>query len=212
MKYFQSVVDFVENNWFWVLVAFAAAVAVELLVFFIIKVRNSDEYDWDNFYTSVITNIVVLLGLYVVTCLCVGFVNCVRDQDWNFWANYLNFLTTTFGKIILGIGAVAGAIFAFGYLDLDGLIAKLIVALIGAALGGLAAFIIGFVGYVIVSFVIIVLKLIFFVVTGFFQSIWLFISQHWKEILMVLVIPGLLYGMISAFIHYIIGLKEEVFE
>ena len=205
MKYFIDVVNFVSDNLIWILIGFFAVSLIELVVFL---VKNKGyEKNWDDYYIMVMTNIIVILALYVAACLCVGFVNCLKDQDWNFWSNYIEFLGSSTGTTIIGfvfvIAAIIGWIkFGFGLFG----------ALIAGILGTIAAGIIGFVGYVIVAIVWVILRLIWFIITGFFESIAQFVSEYWKLALTAMITPGLVYGMVRSFINYCQSLKEEVFK
>ncbi len=216
MKYFQSVVDFVDANLFWVVVAFFAATFIEFIVFLVKKIRSGDEFDTNNFYISVVTNIVVLLGIYVLSCLCVGLVNCIRDQDWHFATNYYGkFLWSGTYWTIATIAFIAALIVAFIATGdtFDGFIEHLIVSAIAAVLIVAAlTFVVGFVIYVIVAFIIIVLKVVWFVVSGFFISIYQFIIKYWLAAVFVIVTPGVIYGCVCALINYISSLKDEVFD
>lgn len=206
MDYFIDVVNFVDKNVFWVLVAFAAATFIEFIVFLIIKLKTGDHFRTDNFYIVVMTNIVALLALYVLACVCVGFVNCAKAQDWHFWSNYINFIgSKVLGKVLLIAGAIVGAIIAYANSE------SIILAILGALAGCAIAFVGGLLVYIVVALVIIIIKLIFFVVCGFFMSIFQFIVKYWKGIVFVAVTPGILLGMIGSLINYITSLKEEVF-
>ncbi len=215
MKYFQSVVDFVRANLIWVVAVFFLATLIEFIVFLVKKIRSGDDFDTNNFYITIVTNIIVLLGVYVLSCLCVGLVNCIRDQDWNFAHNYYKvFLKGDAYPVLAGIAGVIALIAAFVLTGdtFDGFIEHLIASVIIAALVVLAlTFVVGFIIYVIVAFVIIVLKVVFFVVTGFFLSIYQFVVDYWVGAVFVLVTPGVIYGCIYALINYIRSLKEEVF-
>ncbi len=217
MKYFQSVVDFVDANLFWVVIAFLAATLVEFAVFLIRKIAGkSYSFETDNFYISVVSNITAMLGIYVLACLCVGLVNCIADQDWHFVSNYYGkFLGSsaywTIAVILFIIGLIAAF---FSTMDtFDGFIEHVIVAALLSALAVAAiTFVIGFLIYVIVAFVIIVLKVLWFVVSGFFISIYQFIIKYWIGALVVIITPGIIYGAVCALINYIRSLKDEVFD
>ena len=216
MRYFQSVVDFVRANLMWVVAAFLLATFVEFIVFLVKKIRSGDDFDTNNFYIAIVTNIVVLLGIYVLSCLCVGLVNCIMDQDWHFASNYYGkFLWSGAYWTIATIAFIVALIAAFVLTGdtFDGFIEHLIASAIAAVLVVLAlTFVVGFVIYVIVAFVIIVLKVVFFVVTGFFLSISQFIVDYWVGAVFALVTPGVIYGCVCALINYIRSLKDEVFD
>ena len=216
MKYFQSVVDFVDANLLWVVALFFLATFVEFIVFLVKKIKDKDDFDTNNFYIAVVTNIVVLLGIYVLSCLCVGLVNCILDQDWHFATNYYGkFLWSgTYWAIapIVFIIALIAAFILTGD-SFDGFIEHLIASAIAALLVVAAiTFVVGFVIYVVVAFVIIVLKVVFFVVSGFFISIYQFIIKYWLGAVVVIVTPGVIYGCVCALINYIRSLKDEVFD
>lgn len=218
MKYFQSVVDFVDANLFWVVVAFFAAALVEFVVFFVRKLKNANYgiFETDNFYISVVSNITAMLGLYVLACLGVGLVNCIKDQDWHFATNYYGkFLGSSAYWTIAVIAFIICLIVAFvSTMDtFDGFIEHVLAAAVLAAIAvALLTFVIGFVLYVVVAFVIIVLKVLWFVISGFFISIYQFIIKYWVHALIVIITPGIIYGAVCALINYIRSLKEEVFD
>jgi len=212
MKYFTDVITFVDAHLIWVFFAFFAAVLVELIVFLIKKKANYGIFSWDNFYITVVSNITVLLGLYVVACLVVGFINCIKDQNWRFWATYTEFLNGGVAPVIFSIVFIGAIITFLIIFDIDVFLLRLIAAAAAAALATVVAVFVGFALYVVVAIIIVILKLIWFVFSGFFLSIYQFITKYWQMILTVMLTPGVLYGMICAFINYITSLKEEVFD
>lgn len=210
MKYFESVITFVDEHLIWAVWLFLAAVAVELIVF-LIRSKSNYGFETENFYISVVSNVTGLLGLYVLSCLCVGFVNCVKDQNYHFWTNYKHFIFETgWGTTLCCIIGVAALIILFIVIPAE-IFGKLIGAVLGTGIALLVFYFVGFLVYVILAFVWIILKLVWFVVTGFFQSIFQFVVKYWKWMLLVLVTPGLIYGAINALVNYIISLKDEVF-
>lgn len=217
MKYFQSVVDFVDANLFWVVVAFLAATLVEFVVYLVRKIAGkSYSFETDNFYIAVVSNITAMLAIYVLTCLCVGLVNCIKDQDWHFATNYYGkFLGSgaywTIAVILFIIGLIAAFVATMD--TFDGFIEHVIVAALLSALAVAAiTFVVGFLIYVIVAFLIIVVKVLWFVISGFFISIYQFIIKYWVGALVVIITPGIIYGAVCALINYIRSLKEEVFD
>ncbi len=208
MKYFIEVVNFVDSILLWVVLAFLAACLVELIIF--LRKKKGGTFDTDGYFMCIANNLMITLGLYVLACLVVGFVNCVKDQDWHFWTNYMNFLQGSGSKVVFGIVFVVACIFFLFKYDMDSFIGRLIAAALSAALATLVAVIAGFLVYVVVAFVIIILKLIWFVVSGFFQSIFRFVVKYWQMSIIVLGCPGVIYGACCAFSNYIKSFKNEV--
>lgn len=210
MEYFQSVVDFVDRNLIWVAVLFLAATLIEAIVFFVKSKREYESFDTENFYVAVFTNVLGLLALYVVSCLCVGFVNCVKAQDWHFWTNYTEFMSSSAGVTILSI--VGGiALVALVIALIGGGIFGILGAILGAGVVVGVAYLVGFVLYVVVALLWIVIKLIWFVFSGFFESIYEFIVKYWMWMLIVFLTPGVLYGAIKSLLNYIRSLRDQVF-
>ncbi len=208
MKYFIEVVNFVDSILLWVVLAFLAVCLVELVIFLLKK--KGGPFDTDGYFMCIANNLMITLGLYVLACLVVGFVNCIKDQNWHFWTNYMNFLQNSGSKVIFGIIFVVACIFFLFKSNADSFIGRLIAAALSAAVATLVAVIAGFLVYVVVAFVIIVLKLIWFVVSGFFQSIFGFMVKYWQMSVIVLGCPGVIYGASCAFFNYIKSFKNEV--
>ena len=210
MQYFESVITFVDEHLIWAVWIFLAAVAVELIVF-LARSKSNYGFETENFYIAVVSNVTGLLGLYVVSCLCVGFVNCLKDQNYHFWTNYKHFIFETgWGTALTYIAAIACLILLFIFVPAE-IIGKLIGSVLGTAIALLVLYFVGFVIYVILAFVWIIVKLIWFVFTGFFQSIFQFVVKYWKWMLLVLITPGIIYGALRSLVNYIISLKDEVF-
>ena len=151
----------------------------------------------------------ITIGLYILACLGVGLVNCLRDQDYHFWSNYLTFLGNG-GSVILGIVFIGSGIFFLFKYDMDSFLGRLIAAAISAALATGVAFIAGLLIYIVVAIVIIILKVLWFVVSGFFISIFEFVVKYWEMSTVVLLGPGIIYGACCAFANYIRSFKNEV--
>lgn len=207
MKYFISVVNFVDQHILWVVALFLLASFLELIVF--LGKKKGGKFDTDGFFVCIATNLLITLGLYILACLGVGFVNCIRDQDWHFWSNYLTFLSNG-GSVLLGIVFVGAAIYFVFTFDIDSFIFRLIAAAVSAALAAGVAFIAGLLIYIVIAFVIIVFKVLWFVVSGFFISIFEFVVKYWQMSIVVLAGPGVIYGACCAFANYIKSFKTEV--
>lgn len=208
MKYFIDVVNFVDKYLFWVVLAFLTACIVELIVFLCKK--KGGKFDSDGFFICIASNLTITLGLYVLACLGVGFVNCVKAQDWHFWTNYIGFLQGSGSKVVFGIVFAVALIFCLFKYDIDSFIGRLIVAALSAVALTLVAVIAGFIVYVVVAIIIVILKLLWFVVSGFFQSIFQFVVKYWKMSIVVLLGPGVIYGASCALINYIKSFKDKV--
>lgn len=209
MKYFIDVVNFVDKHLIWVVLAFLAVCVVEFFVFLFMK--KGGKFNTDGLFICISTDLVITLGLYVLACLGVGVVNCIKDQDWHFWANYMNFLQGDAGGTVFGIIFFVALIVAFFCLgDIDSFIARIIVTVLAAALGTFLAVVLGFVLYVIVAFLIVVVKIVWFVISGFFQSIFQFIIKYWKMSVVVLSGPGVLFGACCALINYVKSFRDEI--
>ena len=86
----------------------------------------------------------------------------------------------------------------------------LLAAATGAVIYFLGMYAVGFVVYVILDFVWIVFKVLWFVIRGFFVSIFQFIVKYWLWATIIIVTPGLIYGMVKSLINYISSMKEEI--
>ncbi|MBE6530036.1 MAG: hypothetical protein E7680_05505 [Ruminococcaceae bacterium] len=216
MKYFSSVVDFVDANLIWVFVAFLAATLIEFLIFLIRKKKRQENFSTDGYFVAVVSNILILLGLYILACLGVGLVNYLKVQDYHFYTNYVNFVTGKVAgptSIIVFVGVfIAATIFYLIKFDIDSIIFRVICSVLVAVLTTGAAVIVGFLVYVVVAVVIIILKMVWFVISGVFISIFWFFVKYWKWVLLVLFTPGVIYGAVRSFINYVVSLKKEVFE
>ena len=215
MKYFSGVVQFVNNNIFWVFIAFAAAFLIETIIFIIRKIKSGDEFETDAYYVSIATNVVVILGVYILACLGVGLVNCIKDQDWHFWTHFWGFIQSeAYKPIAIGVGSIGAIVMVFVYkIKFDhGFIVSVILAVLTAAIGVVALTVAGFIIYVLISVLIILLKVLWFVISGFFVSMWGFITNYWIWILSILFVPGIIYGAIKAFINYIKSFKESIID
>lgn len=207
MKYFISVVDLVDRYILWVVALFLLACIVELIVFLCKK--KGGRFNTDGFFICIATNLMVTIGLYMLACLGVGLVNCLRDQDYHFWSNYLKFLNNG-GSVILGIVFIGSGIFFLFKYDMDTFLGRLIAAAVSAALATCVAFFAGVLIYIVVAIVIIILKVLWFVVSGFFTSIFQFGIRYWKMSTLVLLGPGVIYGACCALANYIRSFKNEV--
>lgn len=216
MKYFKSVVDFVDQYLWVVIIAVALAIVVEAVVFLILKFKSGDSFQFDGFFVAIVSNVVVVLGLYILACLCVGFVNCVKVQDWHFWTNYKQFiedhssLTMWVCGIALVGGTIAGTIVNMSRFDME-LVWAIIVGILEAIALLLLIFLVSLILYVVIAFLIIVAKLLWFVFSGFFISMYQFIVKYWLGATIIILGPGVIYGLISALISYIVSIKEEVY-
>ena len=202
MKYFISVVNFVDQHILWVVALFLLASILELIIF--LHKKSGGKFDTEGFFVCIVTNLTIIIGLYILACLGVGLVNCIKDQDYHFWANYLTFLGNG-GHIILWVVFIGATIWLISQ-DGDGWLA----AILGGALAAGAAFLAGFLIYIVVAILIIILKVLWFVVSGFFLSIFEFVVKYWQMSTAVLVGPGLIYGVCCAFVNYIKSFKNEV--
>ena len=207
MKYFISVVNFVDQHILWVVGLFLLASIVELIVFLCKK--KGGKFDTDGFFICIATNLTITIGLYILACLGVGLVNCLRDQDYHFWSNYLTFLSNG-GSVLLGIVFIGSGIFFLFKYDMDSFLGRLIAAAVSAALATGVAFIAGLLIYIVIAIVIIILKVLWFVVSGFFISIFEFVVKYWEMSTVVLLGPGVIYGACCAFANYIRSFKNEV--
>ena len=162
----------------------------------------------------IISNLLAISALFIAACLIVGFVNCVKDQDWHFYRNYVAFMDTGFFRVVsIGLAIVSAVIMFFRVLgNTDSWIGAALAGLGSAALTYLAVIIVGFVLYVVVSFVIILLKLIWFVISGFFVSLVTICSSRALEIGLCVFVPGTVYGCVCVIKNYVISLKDEVFD
>lgn len=208
MEYFIDVVNFVDKYLFWVITFFLSACLVEFIVFLCKK--KGGRFNTDGFFICLVTNLFVTLGLYVLACLGVGLVNCLKAQDWHFWSNYMSFLQGSDSKVVFGIVFAVAVIFFMIKYDIDSFLVKLIAAALSAALATLAAVVVGFVLYVTVSVVIVILKVLWFVISGFVTSIFQFVIKYWKMSIVVLCGPGVIYGACCAFMNYLRSFKSEV--
>lgn len=214
MQYFSKVVDFVNANILWVLIAFCAAWFVETLVFVIRKFKRHRSFETDRYYVAIASNVFAIVGVYILACLGVGLVNCIKDQDWHFWQHYLEFLQAPVYLVIAPIVCVIILIVMFFVYRAKfdgGFIGPLLLAALTAVAGVVVLTIVGFLLYVIVAFLIILFKVLWFVISGFFVSMWEFIKTYWYWVLGILLIPGIIYGAIKAFINYLNSFKEKLF-
>lgn len=207
MKYFIEVVNFVDEHILWVVGLFLLACIVEFIVFLCKK--KGGKFNNDGFFICIVTNLLIIIGLYILACLGVGIVNCLKDQDYHFWLHYLNFLKKG-GVALLGVAFVGSAIFFLFKFDIDSFFLRLIVAALAAVLATGVAFIAGLIIYVVIAMLIIILKVLWFVVSGFFISIFEFVVKYWKMSITVLLGPGVIYGACCAFANYIKSFKNEV--
>lgn len=214
MKYFKNVVDFVQEHFIFIIVAFFIALAVETIIIWRKCKKYGDDYDTNKLYVLIISDLLAIIALFVASCLVVGFVNCVKDQDYHFFRNYVAFMDTGFFKTVsIGLAGISAVIMFFRILSKSE-------SWVGALLGGLgsgllayiAVLIVGFVLYVVVSFLIIILKLIWFVISGFFVSLVTICSSRALELGICIFVPGIIYGCVCVIKNYIISLKEEVFD
>lgn len=214
MKYFKNVVDFVQEHFIFIIVAFFIALAVEAIIIWRKCKKYGDDYDTNKLYVLIISDLLAIIALFVASCLVVGFVNCVKDQDYHFFRNYVAFMDTGFFKTVsIGLAGISAVIMFFRILSKSE-------SWVGALLGGLgsgllayiAVLIVGFVLYVVVSFLIIILKLIWFVISGFFVSLVTICSSRALELGICIFVPGIIYGCVCVIKNYIISLKEEVFD
>lgn len=213
MKYFIEVVNFVDEHLPLITMLFLAACAIEMIIFIIRKFQSKAEFETENFLVTIASTIMVLLGIYVLACLGVGFVNCVNDQDWNFFDNYMTFINSAIGAFY-GISFIVVFVFCMIKFSIDSIMGRIIaaglVSVFGAALGTLILAIAGFLIYVVVAIVIIIIKLIWFVVSGFFVSIFEFVTKYWYIYVASMVIPGCIYGAYSALRNYIKSFRNVV--
>lgn len=208
MEYFYDVLEFVDNNVLWIVAAFFIACLVEVIVFSC-KKKKSGTFDIDRLFVCLATNLWVILGSYVLACLGVGLVNYIQVQNWHFWTNYITFLSNG-GVAVFGMVFIIAMIVCMIKFNFDSFLARLIVSALASALATVLSVFIGFLLYVIVAFVWTLLKLIWFVISGFFQSILQFVVEYWRMSLAVLVGPGIIYGACCAFANYIHSFKNEV--
>lgn len=209
MRYFIDVVNFVDNHIIWIAGLFLLACFIEFIVFLLIK--KSGKFDTDGLFICFTTNLVITLGLYILVCLGVGLINCLRDQNWHFWTKYIAFLKNG-GVALIGIVYAGSVIFLLFKLhaEIESFFGRLVVAaLLSAIVAGLA-FIAGLIIYIVLAFLIIILKVIWFVVSGFFISIFQFVVKYWKMVIVVLIGPGIIYGACCAFLNYVSSLRKEV--
>ena len=214
MKYFQNVVDFVQEHFIFIIVAFFIALAVEAIIIWRKCRSYGDDYDTNKLYVLIITDLLAIIALFIASCLIVGFVNCVKDQDWHFYRNYVAFMDTGFFKTVsIGLAAISAVVMFFRVLaHSESWIGAILSGLGSGALTYLAVIIVGFVLYVVVSFVIILLKLVWFVISGFFVSLVTICSSRALELGICIFVPGIVYGCVCVIKNYIISLKDEVFD
>ena len=208
MKYFIDVVNFVDKHILWVVALFLLACIVEFIVF-LFKKRGGN-FDADGLFICISTNLVVTIGIYILACLGVGIVNCLKDQNWHFWARYMTFLGNG-GYALLGLFFIGiGIYFMIKNDDADTFLGRLIASALAAAIATVVAFFAGFVIYIVVAIVIIILKVLWFVVSGFFLSIFQFVAKYWIMSIVVLAGPGVIYGASCALVNYVRSFNNEV--
>lgn len=211
-RHFDSVVTFVKENLWFVIGLFLAATVVELIVFL---AKRSGGVNWQGFFVAIVTNIMVILGLYIAACICVGTVNFIGEQDLHFATHYYGgFVKTGFFTVLFVIIAIVTFVGAMAKLDeVDSPIGRIIAA---ALIAGVTALVImygvAFLVYVICAFIWFLVRTIFFVIIGIAVSIGLFFVDYWKQVVITLVTPGLVYGLVRALINYIASLREKVFD
>ena len=108
--------------------------------------------------------------------------------------------------IILGIvGLVVG-------IGMGGIIVGILIALAASSLGLIALTAVGFLVYVLIAVIIIIFKLIWFIISGFFVSLVTICATHWLELVVTICTPCAIYGMILAFRSYLSSFKENIIE
>ena len=213
MKYFQDVVDFVEDKFRWVILTFLVAVVLEIIFFLIRSLKGKKHYEYDNLYTTIISNIVVIIAIYILACLIVGFVNCCKDQDLHFWTNFWGFVKSSkYRTIAIIVGIILGIVGLVVGIGMGGIIVGILIALAASSLGLIALTAVGFLVYVLIAVIIIIFKLIWFIISGFFVSLVTICATHWLELVVTICTPCAIYGMILAFRSYLSSFKENIIE
>ena len=65
MRYFTSVIEFFDRNILLMLLAVLSAIVVEFVVFLVQKIKKGKAFDYNGFYVCIVTDIIVLLGIYI---------------------------------------------------------------------------------------------------------------------------------------------------
>lgn len=209
MEYFEDIVDIIENNMNYVLASVVGIIILEFIIFALCSIKKGFKHD--ELYVTIITTLLVTVGLYVVLCLGFGFYNYCKYQTWHIWDNFIDILKSkTFLTIAMVIMGVISIILFIILLAKLGIIAGYIVAALISPIATAVLLIAISLVIIIGQSLLTVLKLLWFIITAFFESFVRIMGNHGLQLLICIVVPCILFGAIFALKNYIKSFKEEV--
>lgn len=209
MEYFEDIVDIVENNMNYVLAGVLGVIILEFIIFALCSIKK--KFKHDELYVTIITTLLITVGLYVILCLGFGFYNYCKYQTWHLWDNFIDVLRSktflTIATVIMGIISIISFIILLTQCGI----------ILGAVISALISPIVTAVFLIVISLVVIIaqslftlLKLLWFIITSFLESFIRIMSNHGIQLLICIVAPCILFGAIFALKNYIKSFKEEI--
>lgn len=209
MEYFEDIVDIIENNMNYVLASVVGIIILEFIIFALCSIKKGFKHD--ELYVTIITTLLVTVGLYVILCLGFGFYNYCKYQIWHIWDNFIDILKSkTFLTTAMVIMGVISIILFIILLTKLGIIAGYIVAALISPIATAVLLIAISLVIIIGQSLLTVLKLLWFIITAFFESFVRIMGNHGLQLLICIVAPCILFGAIFALKNYIKSFKEEV--
>lgn len=209
MEYFEDIVDIIENNMNYVLASVVGIIILEFIIFALCSIKKGFKHD--ELYVTIITTLLVTVGLYVILCLGFGFYNYCKYQTCHIWDNFIDILKSkTFLTTAMVIMGVISIILFIILLTKLGIIAGYIVAALISPIATAVLLIAISLVIIIGQSLLTVLKLLWFIITAFFESFVRIMGNHGLQLLICIVAPCILFGAIFALKNYIKSFKEEV--
>lgn len=209
MEYFEDIVDIIENNMSYILASVIGVIILEFIIFLLSGIKKGFQHD--KLYITIITTLLLTVGLYVVLCLGFGFYNYCKYQTWHILDNFVDVLKSeSFYVICLIIYGIISIVLLLLLISQFGLIGGFIIASIASGVATLVLGVVMSIAIIAVQSLLMVVKLLLFIITAFFESFVRIMSSHGIQLLICIITPCVLFGAIFALKNYIKSFKEEI--
>ena len=210
--YFQTFESMVNNVFIWILIGFVA-INVGAIIFCAIKNKGDKEGFLRDLGIAVWLNILGLIAIFAICCVVyssgVYFKNgnyTLTDNYYNGWR--MNTVVLIITSVVAAAVGIAVVVLTFGSIGFWSLAVGL---LAGGLTWAAVHFGIGFIVYVIIWAVWLIIRLIYVMISTFGLSIFKFATTHWLPLVLTIGVPAVITGLISAGVGYVKSLREEVY-
>ena len=209
-EYFESVTDFFDNNFKLFIIAFLVAVVIEIIIF-AIRARKVG-FEHDSLYISIMTNILVIIGIFILSCLVVAIYNYFKTLEWNIVSEYIKILDKAqYVFFIVGVigGGILGWLLAFNKFEWDEG-PSILFATLFAFIGLLGLLLIAFIALILIKVLINLFIITFFIFIELFTLGLIIVKENWIYIVLCIGIQCVIFGAYLSLKNYILSFKKNI--